>query len=253
MGKLATVAAAALALFALHPSVIAAEMDAPKDMDWPHSGPFGTYDRAAVQRGFLVYKENCAACHSLKFVHYRNLAEIGFSVDQVKAIAAGDMVIDGPNGDGEMFERPGEPRDRFIAPFPNDSAAAAANNGAVPPDLSLMVKARKGHESYVYSILTGYAEAPADVEMMEGLTYNPYFPGKQIAMPPPLSEDGVEYADGTKATVDQMAYDVVNFLAWASEPTLEVRKAMGIKVVLFLLLFSVVLYAVKRKIWSDVH
>jgi len=231
----------------------AAEQSPLKTRDWPQGGPFGTFERDSLQRGFQVYKEVCAACHSLEYLAYRHLEGIGLSEEEIEAVAAEATVIDGPNEDGEMFERPGKPSDRMPKPFPNDAAAKAANNGALPPDLSVIVKARKGHEDYINSLLTGYGEPPAGVEMREGTNYNAHYPGQQIAMPPPLSEGGVTYADGTEATVEQMSYDVTNFLAWAAEPTLEARKRMGVKVVLFLLLFTGLAYAVKRKVWADLH
>ncbi|HEX7201089.1 MAG TPA: cytochrome c1 [Dongiaceae bacterium] len=220
---------------------------------WSFQGIFGTYDRAAVQRGFQVYKEICSACHSLNLVHYRDLQAIGFSEDQVKQIAASVQVTDGPNDAGEMFERPGKPSDPFKAPFPNDNAARAANNGALPPDLSLMAKARPGGADHIYGIMTGFVTAPAGVTVAEGMYYNEYFPGHQIAMPPPLSDGAVTYADGTKATIDQMAYDVSNFLAWTAEPKLEERHLIGVKSVLFLIVLTALLYGVKRKIWAAVH
>ena len=220
---------------------------------WSFQGIFGTYDRAAVQRGFQVYKEICSACHSLNLVHYRDLQAIGFSEDQVKQIAASVQVTDGPNDAGEMFERPGKPSDPFKAPFPNDNAARAANNGALPPDLSLMAKARPGGPDHIYGIMTGFVTAPAGVTVADGMYYNEYFPGHQIAMPPPLSDGAVTYADGTKATIDQMAYDVSNFLAWTAEPKLEERHLIGVKSVLFLIVLTALLYGVKRKIWAAVH
>jgi ubiquinol-cytochrome c reductase cytochrome c1 subunit len=231
----------------------AAEGVALPHQEWSFQGLFGTYDRAALQRGLQVYKEVCAACHSLSLVRYRNLEAIGFSEDEVKAIAAEATIMDGPDDDGEMFERPGRPSDAFVPPFPNDNAAKAANGGALPPELSLMTKARVGGPDYTYAILTGYHDAPADVELQPGLNYNAYFPGHQIAMPAPLAEDGVEYADGTPATVDQMAHDVTTFLAWAAEPELETRKQTGVKVLLFLIVFTGLLYATKRKVWAKVH
>jgi ubiquinol-cytochrome c reductase cytochrome c1 subunit len=163
------------------------------------------------------------------------------------------QVTDGPNDNGEMFERPGRPSDRFKPPFPNDNAARAANNGALPPDLSLIVKARQGGADYIYGVLTGYADPPPDVKLTEGMYYNKYFPGHQIAMPQPLTDDRVTYADGTKATLSQEAHDVVTFLAWAAEPELETRKQLGVKVLLFLIVLSGLLFAVKRKVWKDVH
>ena len=249
MRKLALAAAFAVAAL----PALAAETVELKDADWNHEGPFGTFDRAAVQRGFLVYRDVCAACHSLRFIAFRNLEEIGLTEGEVKAVAETYQIVDGPDDFGEMFERPGKPSDRFPSPFPNEKAARAANNGAFPPDLSLVTKARVGGEDYIYSLLTGYEEPPAGVELREGMSYNVYFPGHQIAMPPPLSDGQVEYPDGTKATVDQMAHDVTTFLAWAAEPTLETRKQTGVKVMLFLFAFSIVLYAAKRKVWANAH
>jgi len=186
-------------------------------------------------------------------LHYRDLQDIGFTPDQVKAIAANVQVTDGQNDAGEMYERPGRPSDVFKPPFPNDNAARAANNGALPPDLSLMVKARKYGPDHVHGIMTGYGEPPAGMQMAEGMNYNKYFPGHQIAMPPPLSDGAVTYADGTKATVDQMATDVANFLAWAAEPKLEQRHMIGVKSVLFLIVLTALLYGIKRKVWAAVH
>jgi ubiquinol-cytochrome c reductase cytochrome c1 subunit len=232
---------------------LAAEAPALPELHWSFQGIFGTYDRAALARGFQVYKEICSNCHSMNLMHYRNLQDIGFTEDQVKQIAASVQVTDGPNDAGDMFERPGRPSDTFKPPFPNENAARAANNGALPPDLSLIVKARAGGADYVYGILTGFGDPPADMKMAQGMNYNKYFPGHQIAMPPPLSDGAVTYPDGTKATVDQMASDVSNFLAWASEPKLEERHFIGVKSVLFLIVLTVLLYGVKRKIWAAVH
>ncbi|HXP30338.1 MAG TPA: cytochrome c1 [Stellaceae bacterium] len=220
---------------------------------WSFSGVFGTYDRAALQRGFQVYSEVCANCHSVKLLHYRDLAALGYDQIQIEAVAAQKQVTAGPNDQGEMFQRPGQPSDAFIAPFPNDQAAKVANNGAVPPDLSLIVKAREGGEDYIYGVLTGYKEAPANVKVPEGMSYNLHFPGHMIPMPQPLSDDAVTYADGTKATVDQEAHDVVTFLTWAAEPKMEDRKRIGAKTMLFLLVMTGVLYGAKRKIWADLH
>lgn len=227
-----------------------------KQVDWSFNGPFGTFDRAQLKRGFQVYKEVCAACHSVKFVAYRNLGEEGgpeFPEAEVKAIAAASTVTDGPNGDGEMFERPAEPKDRIVKPFPNDNAARAANNGALPPDLSLMTKARKNGPDYVYSLLTGYADAPEGVVMADGMNFNHYFPGQQIAMPAPLSDDQVTYEDGTPATLDQMARDVTAFLTWTAEPKLEQRHKLGFKVMIFLAIFAGLLFAVYKRVWRDQH
>lgn len=240
--------------------------------DWSFNGIFGTYDRAALQRGFQVFRNVCANCHSLDLIAFRNLTALGYDEEQVKTIAAAYEVQDGPNNDGDMFTRPATPADHWPAPFANAKAAAAVNDGAAPPDLSLITKARgSGGDSairvsmlqpsgfplgadYIYGLLTGYEEeAPADFALPEGKHYNHYFPGHAISMAPPLSEGAVDYEDGTNATLDQMASDVTTFLTWASEPELEARKNMGIKVMLFLIVFTAMLYALKRKIWSDVH
>lgn len=224
-----------------------------RSVSWKHGGLFGTYDRAAAQRGLQVYREVCAGCHALGLVAFRTLADLGFSEEEIKAIAAESDFVDGPDGEGEMFERPGKPFDKFPSPFPNENAARASNGGAYPLDLSLITKARADGDNYTYSLMVGYVDPPADFELSDGMNYNAYFAGHQIAMPSPLSEDGVEYADGTPATVDQMAKDVTVFLAWAAEPKLEQRKSMGMKVILFLLILAGLFYAVKRKIWSDLH
>ncbi|HEY0832451.1 MAG TPA: cytochrome c1 [Azospirillum sp.] len=220
---------------------------------WPHSGVFGTIDKASAQRGFQIYKDVCAACHSMKLVPIRTLAGIGFNEDQLKALAAGYEVQAGPNDNGEMFMRPGIPADRFPSPFANDNAARAANNGALPPDLSLVAKARQGFEDYIYAFLTGFEEPPAQVELMPGMYYNKYFPGHQVGMPNILQPDGVEFADGTKATVEQQARDVATFLTFVAEPHLDARKQMGVKVILFLLVFAGLMYASKRQLWSKIH
>jgi ubiquinol-cytochrome c reductase cytochrome c1 subunit len=214
---------------------------------------FGTYDRAALQRGFQVYKEVCSVCHPVKHLYYRDLEELGYSEDQVKGIAAQAQVTDGPNDQGEMFQRPARPSDPIPGPFANDQAARVANNGALPPDLSLIAKAREGGPDYVYAILTGFKDAPGGFKMNSNMYYDEYFAGHQIAMPPPLSPDQVKFADGSPSTVPQMAHDVVSFLSWAAEPTLDERHRMGFKVFLFLIVATGVFYAAKRKIWSRVH
>jgi ubiquinol-cytochrome c reductase cytochrome c1 subunit len=245
--------AAALTLGLTAGAKAAGEMVPPPNVDFNHEGIFGTFDRAAAQRGFQVYKEVCSACHALSLLSYRNLQALGFSEDEVKAIAAQYEVTAGPNDNGEMFQRPAIPADRFIKPFPNEQAARAANNGAYPPDLSLMAKARPGGEEYLYGLLVGYVDPPAEVTVPDGQYYNKYFPGHLIGMPPIVQPDGVTYADGTAATVEQQAHDVSVFLTWAAEPHLEARKQMGVKVILFLIVFSGMMYAVKRKVWADVH
>ena len=219
---------------------------------WSFEGLFGTFDPGATQRGFQVYNEVCTACHSMKLLAFRHLSGIGFTEEQIKQIAASKQVMDGPNDAGEMFERPSRPSDRFPAPFPNENAARAANNGAYPPDFSTLVKGRDGGASYIYGVMTGYKDPPPGKELLPGMNYNEVFPGHQIAMPPPLSEDQVTYADGTPATVDQMAADVATFLAWVSEPELETRKRLGIKVILYMLVLTGFLYAIKRRVWAGV-
>lgn len=222
-------------------------------LNWSFNGPFGLFDRAQLQRGLQVYREVCSACHSLKYIAFRNLADLGYTENEIKAFAAQATITDGPNDEGDMFQRPGRPSDYFPSPFANAKAAAAANNGAVPPDLSLMAKARAGGPDYIHAILTGYQEAPADFKLNEGLNYNTYFPGHQIAMPQPLNDDSVEYADGTKATLDQEARDVAAFLMWTAEPKLENRKTAGIWVLMFFLFVTGVTYAAKKRIWADLH
>ena len=230
------------------------EAPPPPHQQWSFEGVFGTYDRAALQRGFEVYKEVCSACHPVKHLFFRNLEEIGYTEDQVKGIAAQYQVTDGPNDEGQMYQRPARPSDPIPGPFPNDQAARAANNGALPPDLSLIVKAREGGPDYVYGILTGFKDAPPGFKLMSGTYYDEFFAGHQIKMPPPLTQtDQVKFADGTQATVPQMAHDVVNFLSWAAEPTLDERHRMGFKVILFLIIATGVFYAAKRKIWSRIH
>jgi ubiquinol-cytochrome c reductase cytochrome c1 subunit len=238
----------------------------PKPEHWSFEGPFGLYDRAALQRGFQVYKEVCSACHSLNRVAFHDLSSDNggsgfFSDAQVKAIAASYKVPAEPNDKGETTDdkgnpltRPGITADHFPPPFPNENAARTANGGALPPDLSLIVKAREGGPQYVYSILTGFGgHSPAGFKVPDGKYYNPYFEGWNISMPPPLKDGTVTYSDGTKATLDQQAHDVVTFLAWASEPKMEERKRFGFGVMVFLIALAGVLYAAYRKVWKDAH
>jgi len=206
--------------------------------NWQHKSLFGAYDRKAVRRGYKVYSEVCSLCHTMKFVSYRNLADIGFSPKEVKNIAAQYSVTDGPNDDGEMFERSALPSDTFRFPFKNEKFARAANNGALPPDMSLLVNAREGGEDYIYGLLTGFTSPPTGIQEQTGIYYNKYFPGGQIAMPQPLSDD-----------LDQSAQDVVQFLAWVSDPHMEQRKRMGVKVILFLLVFAGVMFKIKQRVW----
>lgn len=244
---------AAATLISASSIAFASEGTAPPKQDWPHHGVTGTYDKAAVQRGFQVYKEVCASCHSMQYLKYRNLQDLGYTESQVKALAAEYNVTDGPDDLGNMFERPARPSDAFVKPFANEKSARAANNGALPPDLSLVVKARKHGEDYIFGMLTGYEEPPEGVTVAEGMHYNKYFPGHQIAMAAPLTDGRVTYSDGTAASIDQSARDVTQFLAWASEPYADQRKQLGIKVMLYLLVFAGVLYGVKRRVWRDIH
>ncbi len=227
-------------------------VSAPKQ-SWSFDGPFGTFDRASAQRGFQVYKEVCSNCHSMKEMYYRNLTALGFNEEQVKAIAASATVPGGTDDSGQSVERPALPSDHFRSPFTNDKAARAANGGALPPDQSLIIKAREHGSDYVYALLNGYRDAPEGVKVGEGQYYNLYFPGNQLAMPAPLHDGAVTYADGTPASVEQMSRDVVQFLTWTSNPELENRNRMGVKVVLFLTLMTGLTYAVKKKVWKDVH
>jgi ubiquinol-cytochrome c reductase cytochrome c1 subunit len=220
--------------------------------EWSFEGPFGTFDKASAQRGFQVYKEVCAACHSMKQVYYRNLAGIGLSDEQIKAIAA-EVDVPTIGDDGQPAERKGLPSDHFKAPYPNEKAARAGNNGAYPPDQSVLLKAREGGPDYIYALLTGYSEPPAGMKMGDGMNYNKVMAGNQIAMAAPLSDNRVEYTDGTKATLEQQARDVTTFLAYVANPENDARKHLGVKVILFLAALTVVTYGVKRQVWSDVH
>ena len=220
--------------------------------NWSFDGPFGTFDRASAQRGFQIYNAVCSNCHSLKEAYYRNLSGIGLSDDQIKAVAASKS-LPTIGDDGQPAERPGTPADHFALPFPNDKAARTANNGALPPDQSVIEKAREGGADYIYDLLNGYSDPPAGVKVGDGLYYNKAFPGHQIAMPQPLQDDSVEYTDGTKATLPQEARDITTFLTYIANPEMEQRKTIGVKIVLFLIGMTCVTYAVKRKIWADVH
>jgi ubiquinol-cytochrome c reductase cytochrome c1 subunit len=226
----------------------------PKQMEWSFDGVFGTVDKPSAQRGFQVYKEVCAACHSIKRVSFRQLSGIGFSEAEIKSLAATYTVKDGPNDMGDMFERPGRPSDLIPGPYANDNQARAGNNGALPPDMSLLVKARLDGANYIYSLLVGYGMTPPEgMVIPEGVHYNPYMDGGLIKMAMPLHEDGVTYQDGTKATIGQQAHDVVSFLQWAAEPEMEQRKSMGIHVMLFLGIMTCFFYLVKKRVWSNLH
>jgi ubiquinol-cytochrome c reductase cytochrome b/c1 subunit len=247
----------------------------PPGQKWSFSGPFGKFDRGALQRGLKVYKEVCSSCHGLSYVAFRNLADSGgpgYSVAQAAAFASDYKIKDGPNDQGEMFERPGRPADYFPSPFPNEQAARVANGGAAPPDLSLISKARSYKRGfpmflidfftqyqeqgpdYVAALLQGYEDKPpADFTLPEGSYYNKYFPGHAIKMPKPLSDGQVTYDDGSPATVAQYAKDVTTFLMWTAEPHMEARKALGLQVFVFLILLTVLLYFTKKKVWANAH
>ena len=242
--------AAALGAVALAPAIAEEEISYAKQK-WSFDGPFGTFDRAAAQRGSQVFNAVCSNCHSLKQAYYRDLKGIGLENEAITAIAAGFNVPTVAD-DGSNAERPARPSDHFRSPFANEKAARSANGGALPPDLSVIVKARDGGADYIYALLTGYGEAPSSMKMGDGMNYNKAFTGNQIGMPRPLNDGQVEYADGTKATTEQMAKDVVTFLSYIANPEMEARKRLGVKLVLFLVLMTGVTYAVKRKVWADV-
>ena len=264
-------AVSVVGLAAISPAGAAGEQPQPPRQKWSFSGPFGKFDRAQLQRGFKVYKEVCSVCHGLKLVAFRNLADLGYSEAQVKAIAAEYKVQDGPNDQGEMFERAGRPADYFPAPWPNENAARARYNG-VPPDFSVLAKAR-GYErgfpwflldiftqfqehgvDYIHALLVGYEEKPpAGFTLPAGNFYNKYFPGHALSMPPPLSDKQVDYTDGTATTVDQYSKDVSAFMMWAAEPHMEARKRIGFQVMIFLIVLSGLLYFTKKKIWANAH
>jgi ubiquinol-cytochrome c reductase cytochrome c1 subunit len=247
----------------------------PPLLRWSFAGPFGTFDTAQLQRGFQVYKEVCSNCHSLNLVAFRTLGSPGgphFSEDEVKSLAATYQIQDGPNDAGDMFERPGKPFDHLPSPFPNPQAAAAANGGAAPPDLSLMAKARgvargvlwgtvdfftgyqEGGPDYIHALLTGFQDPPPGVEIPEGTYYNPYFNAAiSLKMPPPLSDGQVTYSDGSPQTVDQYAADVAAFLMWTAEPHLVERKRVGFMTAIFLIVFAGLMYLTKRRVWSNVE
>ena len=270
-----TTLAFAATLIAFMPSVVNAENghDTPKPpaQKWSFSGPFGIFDRAQLQRGFQVYREVCSSCHSMS-IPFRNLGEAGgpeFTEAQVKALAAEYKVSDGPNDDGNMFERPGQPSDKIPYNFANPQQAAAANNGALPPPMRLLVKARSYErgfplwlidvatqyqeqgQDYIYALLNGYDAAPKDMVIDAGQNYNTYMPGHKIAMAKPLNDGQVTYTDGSPQTVDQYSRDIVAFLSWTADPSLEERKKLGFRVLIFLgVLLGLLLY-VKKKLWSE--
>ena len=220
---------------------------------WSFKGIFGTFDRASLQRGYQVYQEVCAGCHSVQHLSYRNLSEKGgpeFSTEEAKAIAAQFEVEDGPNSEGEMFMRPARLSDKFVKPYPNVEASTAANGGAYPPDMSVLAKARAGGADYLYSLLLGYEDPPAGFELDDGVYYNKYMAGMKIKMAAPLMDGIVEYSDGTEATTAQMAKDVTSFLVWVAEPHLEAQHRIGFKAIIYLIILLMLVFMSKQKVWS---
>ena len=224
--------------------------------DWTFKGPFGKFDRASLQRGYQVYQEVCASCHSLKYMSYRNLSEEGgpeFSVQEAKAIAANFEILDGPNPEGEMFSRPARLSDKFAMPYANEEEAKSANGGAYPPDMSVLIKARGDGADYIYSLLQGYEEPPAGMTLDDGVYYNKFMYGNKIKMSNQLSDGLVEYNDGTKATVQQMSKDITTFLMWSAEPHLETRHQMGFKAIIYLIILTTLVYFSMKRIWSRIE
>ena len=225
----------------------------PEKQDWSFNGVLGSFDKPALRRGYQVYTEVCSFCHGVEFIAFRNLTKIGLTEDEAKAVAEAAQIEDGPDENGLMYMRAGRLSDRLPSPFPNENAARASNGGALPPDLSLITKARRFGPDYLFALLTGYEEPPEDVEIAPGMNYNPFFSGEQIAMFSPLFEGAVFYEDGTEATIEQMAEDITQFLMWTAEPKLEDRKRMGLGTMIFLVLLTGMFIAVKRQVWADVH
>ena len=256
MKRLTGILTLILTIFFYNNHSISADTEKFLETDWSFKGLFGKFDRASLQRGYQVYTEVCAACHSMQYLSYRNLAEPGgpeFTEDQAKAIAASFEVLDGPNSDGEMFLRPAKLSDKFVKPYENVEASKAANGGAYPPDMSVLAKARMGGADYIYSLLLGYEDPPADIKLDDGVYYNKYMYGNKIKMSAPLSDGLVEYNDGTEATEQQMAKDITTFLMWSAEPHLETRHKTGFRVIVYLIILSVLVYLTMKKIWSRVE
>ena len=256
MKKVKSIFILVLSIFFFQNYSISAEKAKFLETDWTFKGLFGKYDRASLQRGYQVYTEVCAACHSMQYLSYRNLAEPGgpeFSEEEAKVIAASFEVLDGPNNDGEMFTRPAKLSDKFVMPYANIEASKAANGGAYPPDMSVLAKARKGGADYFYSLLLGYDDPPSDIKLDDGVYYNKYMYGNKIKMSAPLSDGLVEYSDGTEATKEQMAKDITTFLMWSAEPHLETRHKTGFRVIVYLIILTILVYLTMKKIWSRVE
>ena len=256
MKKLKRIFIIFLSVYLFQNHSISAETEPYLETEWTFKGLFGKFDRASLQRGYQVYTEVCAACHSMQYLSYRNLAEQGgpeFTVEQAKAIAASFEVLDGPNSDGEMFTRPAKLSDKFVKPYENVEASKAANGGAYPPDMSVLAKARMGGADYIYSLLLGYDEPPEDIKLDDGVYYDKYMYGNKIKMSAPLSDGLIEYSDGTEATKEQMAKDITTFLMWSAEPHLETRHKTGFRVIVYLIILSILVYMTMKKIWSRVE
>jgi ubiquinol-cytochrome c reductase cytochrome b/c1 subunit len=255
-------------------SARAEQQDTPPSLKWSFAGPFGKYDRGSLQRGLKIYKEVCSNCHGLSYIAFRNLADPGgpgYSAAQAAAFASEYKIKDGPNDQGEMFERPGRPADYFPSPFPNEQAARVANGGGLPPDLSLIAKARSYERgfpwfifdffsqfqeqgpNYIAAVLQGYQKTPPGVTIPDGTYYNKYFPGHAIKMPQPLSDGQVTFDDGSPATLQQYAKDIATFLMWAAEPQMEARKRLGLQAFVVLIIFTGLMYFTKKKVWADAH
>ena len=253
MNPLAKILALAIMISLAASPALAAGGHEPEKHDWSFNGVLGSFDKPALRRGYQVYMEVCSFCHGVEFIAFRNLTEIGLTEDEAKAAAEAVQIEDGPDDNGLMFMRPGRLSDRMPSPFPNEAAARASNGGALPPDLSLITKARPFGPDYLFALLTGFEDPPEGVEISPGMSYNPFFSGQQIAMFSPLYEDAVFYEDGTVATLEQMAEDITQFLMWTAEPKLEDRKRMGLGAMIFLVILTGMFIAVKRRVWADIH
>jgi ubiquinol-cytochrome c reductase cytochrome c1 subunit len=248
--KAAAVATATVGTAAASVTLLSDDVVHPLHLPWDHTGLMSAYDCASLRRGFQVYRQVCATCHSIERIHYRELVGVTHTTKELIEMASEVDVVDGPNDEGEMFERPGKLSDPLPSPYANEETGRAANGGALPPDLSLMVKARHAGQDYLFSLLTGYCDPPAGKPMMPGLYYNPYFPGGAIAMPPPLSDGGVDYEDKTPSTITQQAKDVVQFLNWCSEPEADDRKKSAAQYMLVIGFSALMTGYYKRFKWS---
>tara|TARA_B100001123_G_scaffold424640_1_gene536461 strand:+ start:53 stop:802 length:750 start_codon:yes stop_codon:yes gene_type:complete len=240
-------------LFSLNVYGASSDIKSMPKHDWSFKGLTGKFDKASIQRGYKVYREVCSGCHSMSLLYYRDLLDVGFSKEEIKAIASEYTVMDGPNDEGEMYERPAKPSDKFVDPYRNEQEARYSNNGSYPPDLSVITKAKKYGVDYIYNLLVGYEEAPSDFNLGEGMYYNKWKEGHQIAMAKPLDDDYVDYDDGTENSLAQLSKDVTTFLAWSAEPELEIRKNIGIKAIIFFITIGILFYFVKLRLWRNIN